>query len=94
MNGFTLSKRIETLLFLAVAFSCALLAVALFSRDSSPNREIGRFQMRVTDSGTIVIMDTVAGVVSNVSKVDDYSVGGRTVGDGHAPLRMQPSPTR
>ena len=75
----------------AVAF-VLFFGFAVFSgcRPSTPNDGIGRYQMRVTDNGTIIIMDTVAGQVTNISKIEDYSIGGRTFGD--KPSKVLPAP--
>jgi hypothetical protein len=75
----------------AVAF-VLLFAFGVFSgcRPSTPNDGIGRYQMHVTASGTVIIMDTVGGQVTNISKIEDYSIGGRTFGD--APSKALPRP--
>ncbi len=56
----------------AVAF-VLFFAFGVFSgcRPSTPNDGIGRYQMLVTNSGTLIIMDTVVGTVTTRYKVDE-----------------------
>jgi hypothetical protein len=42
------------------------------SRYPSPHELYGRYQMRVTEKGTIVVMDTMTGQVTNVTSTDDF----------------------
>lgn len=88
----SLTTKRFLLLIVFVTFAVLLSAFVLSStfRNSTPNDWIGRYQMRVTDSGTIIIMDTTVGAVTNVSKIEDYGVGERAVG-GKAPPRPNPT---
>jgi hypothetical protein len=54
------------------AFVFGLAGYSLFCH-STPNDGIGRYQMRVTDNGVIVVMDTVSGAITKVDRVEDYS---------------------
>jgi hypothetical protein len=94
MNDSAASKTTTKFLpLMLVAFFLVVLAWTMlpsFHHSNSPNDAIGRFQMRVTDSGTIIVMDTVTGTVSNISKIEDYSVGGKTFAD-KSPVKPNPA---
>jgi hypothetical protein len=80
MNRSTVVPSAAQLLAVVGGISVVVVAVIVFSwsRPATPNDSIGRYQMQVTNSGTIVVLDTVAGVVTNVAKISDYQIGGRT----------------
>ena len=82
-------------LVIMVVFFALFVAWTMFSghrNSNSPNDAIGRNQMQVTNSGTIIVMDTVTGEVTHISKIEDYSIGGRTFGD--KPSKVLPTPAR
>jgi hypothetical protein len=58
---------------MVLALACIVTGAVLFaaSRRSSPNDGIGRYQMLVTNHGTLIIMDTVSGAVASRYKVED-----------------------
>jgi len=68
---------VPLVLVVIVGFVIPLSVFVLSHRRPSFNDAIGRYQMQVTDQGTIVIMDTVIGKVTNVSRVDEYHRGER-----------------
>jgi hypothetical protein len=66
------SKRWQVVVGLAFAFVLSLCMLTLaFRHQATPNDAIGRFQMCVTNGGTVLIMDTVTGAVSSKYKIED-----------------------
>jgi hypothetical protein len=85
MNDSTTSattKSFQVVMAIAVMLVCGVAVLSLFSHhQATPNDSIGRYQMHVTETGTIVVMDTVGGAITNVSRIDDYHTGGEATGD-------------
>jgi hypothetical protein len=73
MNDSATPQRTKLWQMVLVVCACVLAFAVLSSafRQSTPNDGIGRFQMNVTNHGTLIIMDTVTGNVSSKYKIED-----------------------